>query len=113
MSALRAEALTRLKTIPGLVEVGAGAAPHILSVSLTGYPSQNIVTDLSDRGICISAGSACHRGRASHVLTAMSIDKRTAAGTLRVSLGPETTMADIEALAEALADHQSRRFPML
>ena len=113
MSALRAEALTRLKTIPGLVEVGAGAAPHILSVSLPGYPSQNIVTDLSDRGICISAGSACHRGRASHVLTAMSIDKRTAAGTLRVSLGPETTMADIEALAEALADHQSRRFPML
>ena len=113
MSALRAEALTRLKTIPGLVEVGAGAAPHILSVSLPGYPSQNIVTDLSDRGICISAGSACHRGAASHVFTAMGLPKKTAVGAVRASFGPETTREDIDALAGALARHQSTRFPML
>ena len=113
LSALRAAALERLMTIPGLVEIGDGAAPHILSVSLPGYPSQNIVTDLGEQGICISAGSACHRGRASHVLTAMGLDRRTAAGAIRISFGPESSLDDVAALAEALAEHQSRRFPML
>ena len=103
----------RLAAIPDLRFIGAGDAPHILSVSLPGYPSQNIVSDLDAKGIFISAGSACHRGRASHVLTAMGLNKRTAAGTVRVSFGPETTREDVDALAEALAEHRRVRFPML
>ena len=93
--------------------MGPADAPHILALSLPGYPSQNIVTELSGQGICISAGSACHRGKASHVLTAMGLDKRTAAGTVRISFGPETEFADIDALAEALLEHKNTRFPML
>ena len=100
---LNGYARERLAAIPDLRFIGAGDAPHILSVSLPGYPSQNIVSDLDAKGIFISAGSACHRGRASHVLTAMGLDKRTAAGTVRVSFGPETTREDVDALAEALA----------
>ena len=110
---LNAYARERLAAIPDLRFIGAGDAPHILSVSLSGYPSQNIVSDLDAKGIFISAGSACHRGRASHVLTAMGLDKRTAAGTVRVSFGPETTREDVDALAEALAEHRRVRFPML
>ena len=110
---LNAYTRERLAAIPGLRFIGAGDAPHILSVSLSGYPSQNIVSDLDAKGIFISAGSACHRGRASHVLTAMGLDKRTAAGTVRVSFGPETTREDVDALAEALAEHRRVRFPML
>ena len=93
--------------------MGPADAPHILALSLPGYPSQNIVTELSGLGICISAGSACHRGKASHVLTAMGLDKRTAAGTVRVSFGPETAFEDIDALAAALLEHRNTRFPML
>ena len=110
---LNAYARERLAAIPDLRFIGAGDAPHILSVSLPGYPSQNIVSDLDAKEIFISAGSACHRGRASHVLTAMGLDKRTAAGTVRVSFGPETTREDVDALAEALAEHRRVRFPML
>ena len=112
---LRMETLeeTRLGAIPDLQTVGAGDAPHILSVSLPGYPSQNIVSELSEKDICISAGSACHRGRASHVLTAMGLDKKTAAGTVRISFGPETSPADIDALYDALLAHKNTRFPML
>ena len=113
MTDLRAYAVERLSAIPALQFVGQADAPHILSLSLPGYPSQNIVNDLGSRGICVSAGSACHQGRASHVLTAMGLPKKVAAGTIRVSFGPETTRADIDALAEALAEHQARRFPML
>ncbi len=113
MAACRDCARESLAAIPDLRFVGPGDAPHILSVSLPGYPSQNIVSELDGRGIYISAGSACHRGKASHVLTAMGLDKRTAAGTVRISFGPETTREDIDALAEALAEHRERRFPML
>ena len=113
MAALRDYAAERLTAIPTLQLVGQADAPHILSVSLPGYPSQNIVNDLSGKGICISAGSACHQGRASHVLTAMGLPKKVAAGTIRISFGPGTTREDVDALAEALREHQARRFPML
>ena len=113
MSALRAEALTRLKTIPGLVEVGAGAAPHILSVSLPGYPSQNIVTDLSDRGICISAGSACHRGRPSHVFAALKLPKALLDGALRVSFSYDTSREDVDALMDGLKGAKEQLFTTL
>ena len=109
----KAYAVERLSAIPDLQFIGAGDAPHILSLSLPGYPSQNIVSDLDSKGICISAGSACHRGKASHVLVAMGLPKKVAAGTVRVSFGPETTTEAIDALFAALLEHRTTRFPML
>lgn len=113
MAEMKKICLDRLLTIPGLIRIGTGTAPHILMVSLVGYPSANVVTELGAQGICLSAGSACHRGRVSHVVEALGLDKRTAGGVLRISFGPETTEADVDALYEALAAHQKNRFPML
>ena len=113
MAALRDSCRARLLTIPGMVPVAAGTAPHILALSLAGYPSANIVTDLGAQGICISAGSACHQGKASHVVSALGLDKRTAAGVIRISFSPENTITDVDALYEALKAHQAARFPML
>ena len=114
MARIRDYAVERLTAIPDLKVLSApGGAPHVLSVSLVGWPSQNIVNDLGQQGICISAGSACHKGKASHVLTAMGLSKKEAAGTIRVSFGPETTREDIDAFADALRAHQKNRFPML
>ena len=103
----------KLLSIDGVVAVGTGEAPHILMVSLVGYPSANVVTELGAQGICLSAGSACHRGKLSHVVTALGLDKRTAGGVLRISFGPDTTFAHIDALYEALLQHKNTRFPML
>ena len=103
----------KLLSIDGVVAVGQGEAPHILMVSLVGYPSANVVTELGAQGICLSAGSACHRGKLSHVVTALGLDKRTAGGVLRISFGPDTTFAHIDALYEALVRHKNTRFPML
>ena len=113
MAALRDYCRERLLSIPGMVPVAAGTAPHILAMSLAGYPSANIVTDLGAQDICISAGSACHQGKASHVVSALGLDKRTAAGVIRISFSPENTEADVDALYEALKAHQAARFPML
>ena len=113
MEEIKRYALDRLLAIDGVVRVGNGTAPHILAVSLVGYPSANVVNELGAQGICVSAGSACHRGKLSHVYAAMRLDKRTAAGVLRVSFAPETTKEDIDALASALRAHRETRFPML
>ena len=113
MAAIKAYAEETLLALGGVVRIGDGTAPHILSISLVGYPSANVVTELGSQGICISAGSACHRGQLSHVYRAMGLDKKTAAGVLRISFGPETTKEDIDALTIALKAHRDTRFPML
>ena len=113
MAEMKALCLEKLLTIPNVVAVGGGTAPHILAVSLQGYPSGNIVTDLGRQGICISAGSACHKGKSSHVVAALGLPKRTAAGVIRISFSPDTGSEDIEALYEALRKHQAERCAML
>ena len=113
MAAIKAYAIGKVLSLDGVERVGNGEAPHILSLSLVGYPSANVVSDLGAQGICISAGSACHRGRTSHVYAAMGLSKKAAAGVLRISFGPETTRADIDALTDALKTHRDTRFPML
>ncbi len=113
LEALRAYAREKLLSIPDMVPVGAGTAPHILSVSLAGWPSQNMVNDLGSQGICISAGSACHQGKPSHVVAALGLPKRVAAGVIRLSFGPETTFEEIDACAQALRRHRDTRMPML
>ena len=113
MTALRDYCREKLLAMGGVVPVGAGTAPHILSVSLVGYPSANIVTELGAEGICISAGSACHQGKASHVVSALGLDKKTAAGVIRISFSPDNTTGDVDALCDALRRHRDTRFPML
>ncbi|MBU5628123.1 cysteine desulfurase [Oscillibacter sp. MSJ-2] len=110
---LRRHARERLTAIPGVQVVGDGTAPHVLCVSLEGYPSQNVVEDLGAQGICLSAGSACHKGRPSHVISALKLPKKVAAGVLRFSFGPETTFEEIDDAAAALRRHRETRFPML
>ena len=56
--------------------MGEGTAPHILAVTLPGYKSEVIVRFLSDRGICLSSGSACHKGKPSHVYAALKLPKK-------------------------------------
>ena len=113
MTALRDYCREKLLAMGGVVPVGAGTAPHILSVSLEGYPSANIVTELGAEGICISAGSACHQGKASHVVSALGLDKKAAAGVIRISFSPDNTTEDVDALCDALRRHRDNRFPML
>ena len=114
MAQIRDYAVERLSAIPDLKILSApGGAPHVLSVSLVGWPSQNIVNDLGQQGICVSAGSACHQGRPSHVIAALKLPKKVSGGVIRLSFGPETTAAHIDACADALRRHHDTRMPML
>ncbi len=95
----------RLEALPGVQLNGAHDAPHILSVSIPGVPTQNSINILQDAGICVSAGSACAKGHRSHVLTAMGISERAIDSAFRVSLSRETTQEDIDALVQVIREN--------
>jgi cysteine desulfurase len=63
--------------------------------------TQVMALDLA--GVMVSAGAACSSGkvRQSHVLTAMGVPAALAASAIRVSLGRDTTVAEIDHLVEA------------
>ena len=114
MAQLKQEALARLTAqVPGLKRVGDGAAPHILAVTLPGYKSEVIVRFLSDRGICLSSGSACHKGKPSHVYAALKLPKKELDGVLRISFSYDTALEDVEALAQGLKAAQEQLFTSL
>ena len=104
MAHLRDLARERLTEIPGLVLIGKQSAPHIVSLSLPGLRSQGIINCLQDRGICVSAGSACAKGHRSHVLDAMHLSPEVIDGAIRVSFSRDNTEADVEALVSALKE---------
>ena len=111
--AMRDYALERLLSIPTVQVLGTPDAPHILCLTLPGYPSQILVSELGDKGICISAGSACHKGKPSHVIAALRLSKKEAAGAFRISFGEKTTPEAVDALYDAVLTHKNSRFPML
>ncbi len=97
-------AIGELSRLEGVVVNGAHDAPHILSLSVPGVPTQNTLNLLQEDGICISAGSACAKGHRSHVLSAMNLPGEVIDGAFRVSLSRETTKEEIDALIAAIRD---------
>ena len=92
----------KLSALPGVVLNGAHEAPHILSVSIPGVPTQNSINILQDAGICVSAGSACAKGHRSHVLSAMGISPEIIDCTFRVSLCRDTTIEELTQLVQTI-----------
>ena len=95
----------KLSALPGVVINGAHEAPHILSISIPGVPTQNSINILQDAGICVSAGSACAKGHRSHVLTAMGIDPEVIDCTFRVSLCRNTTQEELDILVQTIKEN--------
>ncbi len=92
----------KLCKLDGLKINGAHDAPHILSLSVPGLPTQNSINILQDAGICVSAGSACAKGHRSHTLTAMNLSPEVMDGSFRISLCRNTTEEELNKLAEVI-----------
>ena len=74
------------------------ALPFVTNVSVLGIKSETMLNFLSERGICVSSGSACSKGKKSHVLTQMNLDRRRLDSPLRISFSRVTTVSEIDAL---------------
>ena len=102
--ALLSHAVSQLSELDGLVVNGAHDAPHILSLSVPGVPTQNTINILQDHGICVSAGSACAKGHRSHVLEAMGLSPEIIDGSFRISLCRDTTAEELDALVSVIRE---------
>lgn len=92
------EIIGKITAMDGIQINGCHEAPHILSLSIPGVPTQNSINILQDREIFVSAGSACAKGHRSHVLTAMKLSPEVMDGSFRISLSRETSQEDVFAL---------------
>ncbi len=78
--------------------------PYIINISILGMPSQPIVNFMSDKGIYISAGSACKMGHRSPVLTAMGLPPEIIDSAVRISLSRYNTREEIDLLISAVKE---------
>lgn len=101
-NALLNSLVEKLSGLEGLVINGCHEAPHILSLSIPGLPTQNTINILQDHGICVSAGSACAKGHRSHVLVAMGCKETVMDGSFRVSICRETSQEELDVLVSVL-----------
>ncbi len=89
-----------LEALPGVTVHGAAArrAGHTSSLSFEEIEAEALLILLDDAGLCASSGSACSSGAAkpSHVLRAMNVPFEQIHGSIRFSLGADTTDQDIE-----------------
>lgn len=104
--ALRQRLEVGLQGLSG-VQVFAGAAerlPNTLQFAVPGYDGEALLMQLDRRGYAVSSGSACASGlgEPSHVLIAMGLPREVAKGAIRVSLGKDSSAAEVDGFLAAL-----------
>lgn len=78
--------------------------PGNVNFSIEGIDATALLVLLEEEGICASAGSACNTGqtRISHVIEAIRVPENYAAGSVRFTMGRDTTRNDVDACVDAL-----------
>lgn len=111
---IRNYAVNELENINGIIiNNPANTSPYILNVYLpTFMRSQTIIQELSsNHDIFVSSGSACAKGKRSHVLTAMKLKDEIIDKSIRISFSRETTMEDahqfVKTVKELIKGHKS------
>lgn len=87
---------------------GTDSAPHIVSVSIRGVRSEVMLHALEDKGIYVSAGSACSANKphtqGSATLRGIGLEKALLDSTIRFSMSVETTQEEIDYTLQAMYD---------
>lgn len=102
---LSAYAKEKLKAVGGvIINSPYDALPYIINFSALGIRSETMLHFLAAKEIYVSSGSACAKGKPSHVLGAMGLDKNIADSAIRISFCKTNTKEDVDALVEALTE---------
>lgn len=78
------------------------ALEYILNISVKGIKSETMLHFLEEHKIYVSSGSACAKGKQSHVLQAMGIDKTLSDSALRISFSKYNTKDDVDMFVETI-----------
>jgi cysteine desulfurase len=121
LAVLRDRLFLQLADVPQLVPTGdrLSRLPHHASFYVKGADGETvsgktIVRQMNLAGIGIGAGSACHSGKLSPspVLLAMGCERAAALSGIRLTIGRETTTADIDWTAMVLKQILKRLLPV-
>ena len=97
-----------LSRVPGSSFNGSQSnkVPEIINFSFNGVEGEPVLLGLDFKGIAASSGSACSSAslEPSHVLIAMGIDQTLAVGSIRISLGRDTSRQDITDVSNSLIE---------
>ena len=103
MKALRARMLSRFEEIGDIVVNSPDdALPYVTNVSVLGIKSEPMLNFLSSKGIYVSSGSACARGRQSRMLKAMGLDSKRLESPVRISFSRYTSESEIDYLCDMI-----------
>jgi cysteine desulfurase len=94
-------------TVNGSLSARFGALlPNTLNISFASVEGESLLLLLDEKGIAVSTGSACAAGsgKPSHVLMAIKADPELAHGSIRFSLGLETTKKDLDYTVKILKE---------
>lgn len=111
---INAYAKEGLLSVPGVkINSGDDASDYIINLFVpTFMTSQTVVQHLSSKyGVYVSNGSACAKGKRSHVLTAMKLDDKIIEKSIRVSFSRTTTKSDINEFVNAIRETVAQ-YPM-
>jgi cysteine desulfurase len=77
-----------------------------INVRIDGVKGEDVVSMCDQYGVCISAGSACNEGVAtpSHVLKAIGLTDEEALSSIRITLGHQNTIEEIDKAAKVIKD---------
>lgn len=100
------EGLTKLPNI--CINSPVDATPYILNFSALGVRSEIMLHFLEEKQIYVSSGSACAKGGASHVLSAMGFDHDRADSAIRLSFGRYNTLEEVPIFLQALSEGLAR-----
>ena len=104
---LNSYAKSKLSEIDGIVfNSSENASDYIINLYIpTFMRSQTILQELSaNYNVFVSNGSACAKGKKSHVLTAMGLSDERLDKSIRISFSRYNTKEDVDALVSALKD---------
>ena len=109
MRTLRDQLRSGLMEMEGVSVHGKGgdeSAPHIVNAAFEGVRSEVLLHALEDRGIYISAGSACssHKRSFSPTLTAIGVPKEELTSSVRFSVCENNTQEEIDETLSALRE---------
>ena len=82
------------------------SSPYINSIAVLNIKSETLLHYLESKGIYVSSGSACSKGKKSSVLKEFGVGEKRLDCTIRVSFSEETTNADIDALISEIKNAQ-------
>lgn len=88
------------------VKDNSGTAPHIASLSFAGVRSEVLLHALEEKGICVSAGSACSSNHPaiSGVLKAIGLEQNLLDSTLRFSFCENNTVEEAQYVVDVLKE---------